>query len=83
MNSICSFYSFKNNYITSYNYNNYNLNSKFNELINNYPKFKILSFGNDDMEIGNSSIWLLNKLRISKLTKLANPGGIAVGKCKV
>lgn len=40
-----------------------------------YPKFKILSFGRDESEVGSSSNWLLNKFRISRLDRFAKPGG--------
>lgn len=49
-----------------------------------YPKFKILNFGNEEIETGSSSIPLLNKVNISKLTRLANPAGTPESKtaCK-
>lgn len=39
--------------------------------------FSILSFGIEDIDIGNSSMWLFAKFNISKLVRLAIPGGIA------
>jgi hypothetical protein len=39
-----------------------------------HPKFKIRSFGIEDKDVGSSSTWLLNKLRISKFVKLAKAG---------
>lgn len=39
--------------------------------------FKILSFGMEDNDNGSSSIWLFEKLIISKFVKFAKPGGTA------
>lgn len=39
-------------------------------------QFKILSFGIEDNERGSSSKWLFDRFKISRLTKLAMPGGI-------
>lgn len=41
-------------------------------------KFKMRSFGIDDKDRGSSSIWLLARFRISKLVRLAKPGGTAI-----
>lgn len=38
--------------------------------------FRILSLGIEDNDTGSSSIWLLAKFNISKLIRLAIPGGI-------
>lgn len=40
-----------------------------------YPKFNILSFGIEDKDVGSSSTLLLQRFKISKLLRLANPGG--------
>lgn len=37
--------------------------------------FRILNFGIEDSDTGSSSIWLLAKFKISKLMRLAIPGG--------
>lgn len=49
-----------------------------NELRRLIDKFKMRSFGNDEIETGSSSMLLLATLRISKLVRLAMPGGIAI-----
>lgn len=36
------------------------------------------SFGIDDKDRGSSSIWLLARFRISRLVRLAKPGGTAI-----
>ena len=38
-------------------------------------QLRILSFGIDDSDKGSSSKWLLDKFKISRLTRLAIPGG--------
>lgn len=35
------------------------------------------NFGIEEIETGNSSIWLLAKVKISRFARLAMPGGIA------
>lgn len=43
--------------------------------IKTHPTFKIRSLVIEDNDVGNSSIWLLKKFRISKFTRFARPGG--------
>lgn len=40
----------------------------------------ILNLGSDERERGSSSMWLFVRFRISRLIKLANPGGMATIK---
>lgn len=49
------------------------LGNVFNRLIDT---LRIRNFGIEDNETGSSSIWLLATFRISKLMRLAIPGGI-------
>lgn len=49
-----------------------------NELRRLIDKFKMRNFGNDEIETGSSSMLLLATLRISKLVRLAMPGGMAI-----
>lgn len=46
-----------------------------NELRRLIEQLRILNFGIDESDSGRSSKWLLDKFRISKLIKLAIPGG--------
>lgn len=44
------------------------------------PTFKILNFGICDRDIGSSVMQLLKRFNISRLTRLARPGGTATSK---
>ena len=41
-----------------------------------HPKLRMRSLGSDDSEVGSSSMWLLKRLRISRLTRSARLGGM-------
>lgn len=45
-----------------------------------YAKFNIRSFGIDERDVGSSSIMLLQRFNISKLVRLAKPGGTSKNK---
>lgn len=56
---------------------NFDTRSNNSKNLLTYPTFKILNFGIWDSETGNSEMWLLNRFKISKLTRFAKPGGMA------